>query len=75
MNQILFSDEERRRLHQEIYSDLRLLADECRDMGSPNALAMLSLTTACIEYIERLYEGAPDEGVYFMGITATEVRQ
>lgn len=56
MSRILFSDEERRRFHQEIYSDL-------------------SLTTACIEYIERLYDGAPDEGVSLMGITATEVRQ
>ncbi len=75
MSRILFSDEERRRFHQEIYSDLCLLASECRNMGSPSALAMLSLTTACIEYIERLYDGAPDEGVSLMGITATEVRQ
>lgn len=75
MSRILFSDEERRRFHQEIYSDLCLLASECRNMGTPNALAMLPLIAMCIEYIEYLYDKSHGEGVSLIDATATEARQ
>ena len=58
-----------------IRTDLRLLADKCRDMGTPNALAMLPLIAMCIEYIERLYDMAHNAGVSPLDVTATEVRQ
>lgn len=58
-----------------IRTDLRLLADKCRDMGTPNALAMLPAIAMCIEYIEHLHDQSNEEGVTIMDTTATEVRQ
>ena len=45
-----------------IRTDLRLLADKCRDMGTANALAMLPVIGTCIDYLERLYEKSHGEG-------------
>lgn len=115
MNKPLFSDDDRRRFHQEIdmmlgvtglegltfslaayheagvkvmsvgkgkvpvedfiRTDLRILADKCREVGKPNALAMLPLIAMCIEYIEDLYDKSHGEGVSLIDTTATEARQ
>lgn len=58
-----------------IRTDLRLLAEKCRDTGTPNALAMLPLIAMCIEYIEYLYDKSHGEGVSLIDATATEARQ
>ncbi len=44
-----------------IRTDLRLLADKCRKLGTNNALAMLPVIGMCIRHLERLY-GSNDEG-------------
>lgn len=56
-----------------IRTGLRILADQCRDMGTPNALAMLPLIAMCIDCIERLYTKSHDKDVF--GIVITEKRQ
>ncbi len=56
-----------------IRTDLRLLADKCRKLGTNNALAMLPAIGECIRHLERLYV-SNDEGTA-PAQTASEVVQ
>lgn len=40
----------------QIHTDMRMLIDQCRQLGTPRALAMIRPIEQCIRFLERLHE-------------------